>query len=119
MSRCQILQFDMEEEYWDSSRSHAAVIYNRIPSASGSTGEVIKTPFQLQYPDRVTLDSTRLQPYGITFWVLIIRAQRPEKSDALEHVKKGILVRYDCQRPLLLAKTYFPDLQIFEFYDNA
>ena len=28
-------------------------------------------------------------------------------SDALEHGKEGILVRYDCQRPLLLAKIYF------------
>jgi hypothetical protein len=45
MSRCQILQFDMKEEYWDSSRSHATFIYNRIPSASGSTEEVIKLHF--------------------------------------------------------------------------
>ena len=83
-------------------------------------GEVIKTPFQLQYPDRVTLDLTRLQPLGITCWVLIKKTQRPGKSDAHEHGKKGILVRYDdCQGPLLLAKIYLPDLQIFEFYDNA
>ena len=120
MSRCQILQFDMEEEYWESSRRHATFIYNRIPSTSGSTGELIKTPFQLQYPDRVTLDLSRLQPFGITCWVPIKKARRPGKSDALEHGKKGILVGYDeCQGPLLLAKIYFPDLRIFEFHDNA
>ena len=31
MSRSQLLQFDMEEEFWEDSRRHATRLYNRVP----------------------------------------------------------------------------------------
>jgi transposase InsO family protein len=77
MSRCQILQFDMEEEYWESSRRHATFLYNRVPATSSNTGELTKAPFYQQYPTRVMIDLTKLQPFEITCWVFIKKARRP------------------------------------------
>ena len=39
MSRCQLGQFDMDEEYWEDARSHGSWLYNRVPPAKLIDGE--------------------------------------------------------------------------------
>ena len=32
MTRCQLVQFEMEEEFWEDAREHATFLYNRVPT---------------------------------------------------------------------------------------
>ena len=50
MSRCQILQFVMEEEYWESSRRHATFLHNRVPAHLAIRGSLQKPPFTNNIP---------------------------------------------------------------------
>ena len=59
-----------------------------------------------------------MQPFGITCWTHIKKARRPGKSDINPRGEKGILVGYDDDQGLLLARVYFPDTGIFELHDN-
>ena len=78
MSRCQMLQFDSEEELWEDSRSHAVWLNNRLAISR-----------QRQFPDRKVMDLTKLQPFGITYWTHIKKAGRPGKSDSSPRGGKG------------------------------
>jgi hypothetical protein len=60
-----------------------------------------------------------LQPFGITCWTHIKKAERPGKSDSNPRGEKGILVGYDDDQGPLLARVYFPDTGIFELHDNS
>ena len=44
MSRCQMLQYDTDETYWEDSRRMATFIYNRVPPARKIPGEPWTTP---------------------------------------------------------------------------
>ena len=39
MSRCQMLQYDTDETYWEDSRRMATFIYNKVPPARKIPGE--------------------------------------------------------------------------------
>ena len=39
MSRCQMLQFDSEEELWEDSRNHAVWLNNRLPPSKFTNGQ--------------------------------------------------------------------------------
>ena len=52
MSRCQMLQYDTDERYWEDSRRMATFIYNRVPPVRKVPGEAWLTPMKRQYPER-------------------------------------------------------------------
>ena len=119
MSRCQMLQFDSEEELWEDSRYHAVWLINRLPPSKFTDDKPWLSPQQRQFPDRKVTDLTKLQPFGITCWTHIKKARRPGKSDSNPRGEKGILVGYDDEQGPLLARIYFPDTGIFELHDNS
>ena len=59
MSRCQMLQYDTDETYWEDSRRMATFIYNRVPPARKIPGEPWTTPLKKQYPERRSMDMQR------------------------------------------------------------
>ena len=65
MSRCQMLQYDTDETYWEDSRRVATFIYNRMPPARKIPGEPWTTPLKKQYPERTSMDMTKIKPFGI------------------------------------------------------
>ena len=65
MSRCQILQYDTDETYWEVSRRMAAFIYNRVPPARKIPGEPWMTPLKKQYPEKRSMDMTKIRPFDI------------------------------------------------------
>ena len=93
MSRSQLLQFDMEEEFWEDSG-----LYNRVPSSRYVPGEPWLSPIQKQYPERKVTDLTQLHPFGTECWTHIKKARRPSKSDGNPRGQHGILVEYDDDR---------------------
>ena len=95
MSRCQLGQFDMDEEYWEDARSHGSWLYNRVPPAKIIDGEPWLSPRQRQYPDRKVTDLTTLQPFGTVCWTHIKKERRAGKSDGYPRGEQGILVGYD------------------------
>ena len=119
MSRSQLLQFDMEEEFWEDSRRHATWLYNRVPPSRYVPGEPWLSPIQKQYPERKVTDLTQLHPFGTECWTHIKKARRPNKSDGNPRGQHGILVGYDDEQGPLLARVYFPDTGIFELHDNS
>ena len=46
MSRSQLLQYDMKEEFWEDSRRHANWLYNRVPPSRYVHGEPWLSPIQ-------------------------------------------------------------------------
>ena len=107
MSRCQMLQFDCEEELWQDSRSHAVWLLNRVPNSKYVPDQKWLTPRQQQFPDRKVTDLTKLQPFGITCWTHIKKARRPGKSDINPRGEQGrLLVGYDDDQGPLLARIY-------------
>ena len=65
-----MLQYDSPEALWEVSRKMATFIYNRVPPTKQIPGEPWISPLALQYPDREAVDLTKLQPFGLTCWVL-------------------------------------------------
>ena len=104
MSRCQMLQFDCEEELWQDSRSHAVWLLNCVPTTKYVPNQPWLTPRQQQFPDRKVTDLTKLQPFGITCWTHIKKARRPGKSDINPRGEQGRLVGYDDDQGPLLAE---------------
>ena len=51
MSRCQLAQFEMEEEFWKDAREHATFLYNRVPPFCMTANEPWISPRQRQYPE--------------------------------------------------------------------
>ena len=72
MSRSQLLQFDLEEEFWEDSRRHATWLYNRVPPSRYVPGEPWLSPIQKQYPERKVTDLSQLHPFGTECWTHLI-----------------------------------------------
>ena len=69
MSRCQMLQYDTDETYWEDSQRMALFIYNRVPPARKIPGEPWTTPLKKQYPERRSIDMTKIKQFGIICYV--------------------------------------------------
>ena len=119
MSRCQLAQFGMEEEYWEDARDHAAFLFNRVPPSHYVPGEPWLAPIQRQFPDRKVTDLSKLQPFGIQCWTHIKKARRPAKSDINPRGEEGVLVGYDDTQGPLLARIYFPSTRVYELHENG
>ena len=119
MSSCQLLDKNLDEEYWEDSRRHATYLYNRVPPSRVHPNEEWLSPMSKQYPDRKTPDLTRLQPFGTTCWVHIKKARRDGKSDGNPHGERGILLGYDDSQGPLLSKVYFPYNRSYQLHDNG
>ena len=119
MSRCQMLQFNSDEALWEDSRRMATFIYNRVPPAHKTPGEPWLSPMAKQYPDRITMDMTRLQPFGLPCYVYQKKPKRDGgysgKSDKKANAKKGMLVGYDDQQGPLRVKVYYPTESTWEW----
>ena len=115
MSRCQMLQFNCEEELWQDSRSHAVWLLNRVPTSKYVPDQRWLTPWQQQFPDQKLTDLTKLQPFGITCWTHIKNARRPGKNDFNPRGEQGRLVGYDDDQGSLLARIYIPQTGIFNY----
>ena len=96
-----MLQYDLDETYWRDPRRMATFIYNRVPPARKTPGEPWLTPLKKQYPERVSMDMTKIRPFGIICYVYQKKAIRNKgyhgKSDTKENAKKGVLVGYEDQ----------------------
>ena len=55
--------------YWEDSRRMATFIYNRVPPVRKVPGEDWLTPMKLQYPERTSMDMTKLRPFGLICYV--------------------------------------------------
>ena len=66
MSRCQLSQFNVEEEFWEDARRHGTWLYNRVPPTRVTQGGPWLSPRQRQYPERKLTDLTKLKPFGTT-----------------------------------------------------
>ena len=101
MQRCQMLQYDTDETYWEDSRRMATFIYNRVPSARKIPGEPWTTPLKKQYLERRSMDMPKIRPFGIICCVYQNKPIRNKgfhgKSDKKENAKKGVLVGYEDQ----------------------
>jgi transposase InsO family protein len=69
MSRCQMLQYDTDEKYWEDSRRMATFIYNRVPPVRKIPGEDWLTPMKRQYLVRTSMDMTKLRLFGLICYV--------------------------------------------------
>ena len=119
MSRSQLLQFGMEEQFWENTRQHAIWLYNMVPPSRYVPGEPWLSPIQKQYPDRKVTDLTQLHLFGTECWTHIKKARRPSKSHGNPRGQHGIFVGYDDESEPLLARVYFPDTGVFELHDKS
>ena len=122
MSRCQMLQYDTDERYWEDSRRMASFIYNRVPPVRKVPGEDCLTPMKRQYPERTSMDMTKLRPFGLICYVYQKKAIRNKgyhgKSDKKENAKKGVLVGYEDQLGPLRVKVYHPQDNTYQWVDE-
>jgi transposase InsO family protein len=65
MSRCQMLQYDTYETYWENSRRMATFNYNRVSPARKITEAPWTTALKKQYPERKSMDMIKIKPFGI------------------------------------------------------
>jgi hypothetical protein len=119
MSRCQLSQFNMDEEFWEDARRHGAWLYHRVPPTRVTQGETWLSPRQRQYLDRKLTDLTKLKKFGTTCRTHVKKARRQGKSNSISRGKQGVLVGYDDDQGPLLDRIYFPDTKIFELHDNG
>ena len=79
----------------------ATFIYNRVPPARKIPGEPWTTSLEKQYPERRSMDMTKIRPFGIICYVYQKKPIRNKgchgKSDKKENAKKGVLVGYEDQ----------------------
>jgi hypothetical protein len=61
ISRCQLAQFDTEEEFWEDAREHGNFLYNRLPLFCIASNEPWLSPRQHQYPEQKVIDLTKKQ----------------------------------------------------------
>ena len=91
-----MLQYKLNDTYWEDSRALATFIYNRVPPSKWVKGEPWISPLMKQYPNRKSMDTTKIKPFGLTCYVLQKKARRNigfhGKSDVKENAKKGVLV---------------------------
>ena len=122
MSRCQLIQYNMDDTYWGDSRAMATFIYNRVPPATRVKGEPWISSLQKQYPKRVSMDMTKIRPFVLTCYVFQKKERRNVdyhgKSDKKEHAKKGVLIGYDDQKGKLLVKVYYPKKNTYAWVDG-
>ena len=122
MSRCQMIQYNMDDTYWEDSRAMATFIYNRVPPSTRIEGEPWISPLQKQYPKRVSMDMSKIRPFGLTCYVFQKKERRNVgyhgKSDKKEHAKKGVLIGYDDQKGTLLVKVYYPKENTYAWVDE-
>ena len=64
-----MLPYDTDETYWEASRDMATYIYNRVPPARKIPGEPWTTPLKKQYPERRSMDMTKIRQFGIICYV--------------------------------------------------
>ena len=62
MSKCQMIQYNMNDAYWEDLRAMVTFIYNRVPPATRIEGEPWISPLQKQYPKRVNMDMSKIRP---------------------------------------------------------
>ena len=98
MSRCQMLQYKLNDTYWEDSRAMATFIYNRVPPSKRVKGEPWISPIMKQYPNRKSMDMTKIKPFGLTCYVFKKNASR-----SIGFHGKGVLVRYEDQKGPLLV----------------
>ena len=119
MARCQLAQFNMEEEFWEDARDHANWLYNRVPPSRSIPGEPWLSPKKRQYPERKVKDLTNLKPFGNVCWTHVTKARRQGKTDIEPRGEQGVLVGYDDDQGPLLARVYFTTTGVYELHDNG
>jgi hypothetical protein len=122
MSRCQILQYDTDETYWEDSRRMATCICNRVPPARKIPREPWTTPFKKQYPERRSMDMTKIKPFSIICYVYQKNPLRNKgfhgKSDKKQNAKKCVLVGYKDQPGPVRVKVYHPQNNSYRWIDE-
>ena len=117
-----MIQYNMDDTYWEDSRAMATFIYNRVPPSTRIEGEPWISPLQKQYPKRVSMDMSKIKPFGLTCYVFQKKERRNVgyhgKSDKKEHAKKGVLIGYDDQKGTLLVKVYYPKENTYAWVDE-
>ena len=117
-----MIQYNMDDTYWEDSRAMATFIYNRVPPSTRIEGEPWISPLQKQYPKRVSMDMSKIRPFGLTCYVFQKKERRNVgyhgKSDKKEHAKKGVLIGYDDQKGTLLVKVYYPKENTYAWVDE-
>ena len=122
MSRCQMLQYDTDETYWEDSQRMATFIYNRVPPARKIPGKPWTTQLKNQYPERRSMDMTKINSFGIICYVYQKKPIRNKgfhgKSDKKENAKKGVLVSYEDQLGPVRVKVYHPQDNSYQWVDE-
>ena len=117
-----MLQYDTDETYWEDSRRMATFIYNRVPPARKIPGEPWTTPLKKQYPERRSMDMTKIKPFGIIYYVYQKKPIRNKgfhgKSDKKENAKKGVLVGYEDQLGPVRVKVYHQQDKSYQWVDE-
>jgi hypothetical protein len=60
-----MIQYNMDDTYWEDSRAMATFIYNRVPLSTRIEDEPSISPLQKQYPQRVSMDMSKIRPFGL------------------------------------------------------
>jgi hypothetical protein len=112
ISRCQMLQYDKDETYWEDSRRMATFIYNRVPPSRKIPGEPWTKPLKKQYPEQRSMDMAKIRPFGIICYVYQKKLIRNKgfngKSDKKKTAKNVVLVGYEDQLGPERVKVYHP-----------
>ena len=100
----------------------ATFIYNRVPPARKIPGEPWTTPLKKQYPERRSMDMTKIKPFGIICYVYQKKPIRNKgfhgKSNKKENAKKGLLVGYEDQLGPVRVKVYHPQDNSYQWVDE-
>ena len=75
-----MIQYYMDDTYWEDSKAMAMFIYNRVPPSTRIEGEPWISPLQKQYPKRVNMDMSKNKPFGLTCYVLDIMVKAIRRS---------------------------------------
>ena len=78
-----MIQYNMDDTYWEDSRAMATFIYNRVPPSARTEGEPWISPLQKQYPKRVSMDMSKIKPFGLNCCVF----QKKERRNVGFHGK--------------------------------
>ena len=106
MARCSMLQFTAKQNFTRTPACMQHGFTNLIPPSQLTPGQTWQFPRQQQYPDRMAMDLTKLQPLVITWRTHINYARCPGKKISKEG--RGKTVDYVVHKRPIMALIIFP-----------
>ena len=107
---------EMDNEYFDP------LVGTRHTDPDNGLVYETTTPLKKQYPEKCSMDISKIRPFGIICYVYQKKPIRNKgfhgKSDKKKNAKKGVQVGYEDQLGPVRVKVYYPQDNSYQWIDE-